>query len=643
MLGGVFAQEIPRANLVEEANLLEKPEEQSYIYALDAYAYASRQQGEFYKKREYGLAGKLFFRYLEKFPNHKNAKGARYYLGVCYVKIGRLKEARIEFDKIIKKYKQGEFVVKAAKYMAYDSEFSKNYKRAQSYYKVVAEKSEGGVEQYEAKFNLGLCALKIDRKNEAISYFKAAVKDIPRTSIYYQQSLHKLAHLQREKGLVEDSLKTFTLLAQEGVTPKLRSEGTFFMGLSLYQQGKFKEADEAYKKVLAMDDLEWKPQALISVMSVKYAEGDYKGVIRDSISPGVILPADLRARKDILGGQSYLKMKEYREAIQSFNQVIKGYPNTGESFEAGYRKILCYYNLKSGLVSDQVNQFIEKYGRTYGDHTFMHKALLLQAETFFEEKSYEAAAKVYRQIDVEKVGEGNELSVYYKRAWCYHELGRHRDAIDSFTRFLSRYPDDPRKLQILNIRANNYAKLENRKEAIADLEEVIKLSPETLLAASATQSAARLYKEEEEFEKMISKYQDLLSKFEDLEKPVLANASYWCGWGFFKLEKFKEALPYLNKAKTMDAGAYVKKIALLEVLSNYQLKDKPAMVVALKAAIEQGVGNDIPMGIYRWVGSQCFKAGEFSDAQIFFKHGRNKIISRGNSCSLLEVISSCAV
>ena len=31
------------------------------------------------------------------------------------------------------------------------------------------------------------------------------------------------------------------------------------------------------------------------------------------------------------------------------------------------------------------------------------------------------------------------------------------------------------------------------------------------------------------------------------------------------------------------------------------------------------------MGIYRWVGSQCFKAGEFSDAQIFLSMGVTKL------------------
>ena len=90
----------PEGEAVKQEN---KPSEE------DVYkeAYQNFLQGEFEKARQ------KFIKYLEDYPNSKNAGNAQYWIGECFYSQKKYEEAIIEFFKVIKKYPKGNKVAAA--------------------------------------------------------------------------------------------------------------------------------------------------------------------------------------------------------------------------------------------------------------------------------------------------------------------------------------------------------------------------------------------------------------------------------------------------------------------------------------------------------------------------------------------------
>lgn len=613
----LFAQEeIPKAHIelaVDPANDLFRRGESLYINGVN-----SKNATE----RRILLKGaiKQLRNYIKKFPKHANTATATYYLGASYFQMADMPNARKYFRKVINTYKTGKDVAKSANYLAYDAEFNKNYRLAANYYGIVARSSKNRIYIEKGYYRQALCYKILKNNTKALEAYENLAKHTRPSSKRHQTARLAAAHLHYKSKNYNLALPHYLAIAKEGNESNNRAEATYFSGICHAQLSDFEASEKAYNKVLQLPESKWKPHASVAIMANQLAQKQYKKVIETHLKPNIRFTGRIADKRLLIAGQAYLKLGNMPDAIDTFNQIIIKKRNSMEEFEAHYRKILCYYNLKSHLVTKQVNTFIRRYGKQFSKHPFMHKALVLQAETLFEEKSYEKAAKVYKQIKINLVAEANRPSVLYKKAWCLAEAKDHRNAIKSFSNFLSKYPEDPRNAQIYGKRAKSYLEINDPISAIKDYKKVVKLAPNTKLAALAYQSSARTYKKQGKYTSMLEQYEKLLT-IEELEPHVMLNAHYWAAWGHYKSNTFKKATKHLQAAIKLDQGSYKKQLGLLSVLTYFNLKDKKNCVIAAKNANLAGIADQIPMGIYRWLGTQCYKAGEFPDAQEFLARG----------------------
>ncbi|OGL43814.1 MAG: tol-pal system protein YbgF [Candidatus Schekmanbacteria bacterium RBG_16_38_11] len=99
----VPAPEVKTQPEVEEAKQENKPSEE------DVYkeAYQNYLKGEFEKARQ------NFSKYLELYPNSKNAGNAQYWIGECFYSQKKYREAILAFFEVIKKYPKGNKVAAA--------------------------------------------------------------------------------------------------------------------------------------------------------------------------------------------------------------------------------------------------------------------------------------------------------------------------------------------------------------------------------------------------------------------------------------------------------------------------------------------------------------------------------------------------
>jgi len=596
-----------------------KRAEQIYQLAIQAGEAKNKKNEQTYHNR----AIKLLTDYLNKFPKHKNAEAATYYLGSSYYQLNQTAPARKLFLRVVNSWKKGPYVAQAANHLGYDAYVGKKYDLAAKYFGITAANATDPTDVQRSLFQQGQCHQITGKSDKAhASFMKILEQDKP-VPLYRQQAHLRLGHLSSAEKEYVKAIQHFQALQRPEVPAKLVAEATFHVGLAQVQLKQFKEAETSYNKVLKIKDDVWKPHARIALMSARYTAKDYKGVIAYHRGSVAKLPKSLEAKRNILAGQAYLKLKQYNDARKAFEFVEVNMAGTMEAFEAGYRRILCYYNIKSEFVPQQVERFISSYGKQFGKHTYIHTARLLKAETLYDAKRYKEASAVYAQIDPNAVSANNRPGLLYKQGWCFAGTGNHQAAAKSFGLFIKSYPKDERVPQVLAMRGKTYMALDNKVSALRDFDAVIEKAPKSKLASIAWQSTAKLRKESKDYNDMVRRYRSLLTNFKDLPVHTQVNANYWIAWGYYKLEKHKNAIPYLTAATNLDKGAYKNQLNMLGVLCNFKLKRKDDLKKAVKAANLAGLADDVPVAIYRWLGIQCFSASEFPDAAHFLKRGVN--------------------
>lgn len=559
--------------------------------------------------------------YLQRFPNHANSAAATYYLGECYYHSGSLDDGKRVLHSVINRYRKGRYVALASNRLGYDAVSQKKYGQAAVHFGRVATMASTAQERYRGRYQQASCYRYNGQTDDAIRCYSLieVAQDAPAN--YRENAKLKLGHLYVAKKDNDKALEKFQALMLPAVAANLRIEATLNVGLLSLKKKDIETADRCFKSVLLSKEEKFKPSAQAALMNSMYTAKNYQGVldvIQRGNHPGT---RQTEAIKYAIAGRSAYQLKFYHEAIKLFAQAERQVPLSPEAFEAGYFRLLCFYNIKGANIPMQVDAFLEIYQKQHPKHERIHKALLMKAETLFDSGEHRAAAAAYNQIDSSIIGESNKANLFYKRGWCLSMSGDHNGAVRSFAHFINKYRDDERAPSVIARRGKSYLALGDRASALKDFDLLIQRFPKDKLAALAWQNSARIKKEDQDYGDMIRRYEAMLEGFPDLKKDTVSNARYWIGWGNYQLKRYAEALPALEQASQLDPDKYGFNGGMLIVFSAYSMKDKDRLQKAVDAIRKMLKQDKIPAPIFRWLGTQCFNAGEMKEAQRYLSLG----------------------
>jgi tetratricopeptide (TPR) repeat protein len=134
------------------------------------------------------------------------------------------------------------------------------------------------------------------------------------------------------------------------------------------------------------------------------------------------------------------------------------------------------------------------------------------------------------------------------------------------------------------------------------------------LASFAWLESARMRRSESNIVDMIVRYQGLLQNVKNLSDNLVAEANYWIGWGKVKTNAAKEAVPFLEKARTLRPDAYRKHAGILLALGYFASQDPLKLAAEINLAIEGDYETDIPDQAIQWSGMQSYNAGDYASA-----------------------------
>ena len=313
-----------------------------------------------------------------------------------------------------------------------------------------------------------------------------------------------------------------------------------------------------------------------------------------------------------------MRLKKPQDALGHFREVerlVK--PEADLAFEASYYRLLCFFEIEGRHVPEQVDAFLKLYRKSRADDTRIHTALLMKAETLFANKNIPEAAKVYSEINAERVGEKNRPGLLYQRGWCLVEAGDPQGAVRSLSDFIVKYPEDARVAPAYAKRAQAHAAAGDMAKAVADYDHLTRPGTPAELVAHAWLESARLRRAEGNLKEMIARYQSLLEQVKELDVKLQAEANYWVGQGLTKTNAAKEAVPYLEKARSLRAETYAKHAGLLLTLGYFASQDAPKTSAEIDTAIRMDYAMEIPVQVVQWAGMQAYNAGDYEAAARF--------------------------
>ena len=581
--------------------------------------------------------------YIERFPAHVNTPAASYYLGECFYQSGAIDNAKRILTGVINRYRKGRYAALSSNRLGYDAFHNKKYAQAAVYFRRVAEHSDTAEERYRGRYQEASCYRFSGDSNAAIQAYTLVEQAQDAVPVYRENASLRLAHLYLEKKNTDKAKEKFSVLLLPRVKDDIRIEANYHSGLIALQEKDNTLAGGYFKTVLLSTDIRFKSGAQAALMNTMFADKNYQGVL-DTIKRGEYKgkPAT-EAVKYTIAGKSALQLKSYHAAIKYFGLAERQVPLSKAAFTAGYYRLLSFFNIKGANIPQQVEAFLEIYQERYPKHERIHKSRLMKAETLFDNGKSRLAADAYNRVDSTLVGKDNRANLFYKRGWCLSESGDHNSAVRNFTDFLNAYGEDERASYAIARRGKSYMALGDRDSALKDFDLLIQRFPRHKLAALAWQSSASIRKENKDYKDMIRRYDAMLESFPDLQKKTVVNARYWIGWGYYQLKDYEKSINALQEPLKADPEAYGFKAGMIMVYCNYALKDKEGLQKTVDSVQALGKGDKIQDPIYRWLGVQCFNAGEVKSAERYLSLGATELEPRQTPKSYWKMLGSMRV
>jgi tetratricopeptide (TPR) repeat protein len=617
LTGCLVCAQVPKAEPVDPVL---RPDSPNDLFLRGKNLYDSAQSATDLDNRleTFSRAADIFTVYLNEFPNHPNAEMAWWYLGNSRYQGGHMEEGKRCFHTLLNRFGKGKWAAAAAYTLAADHYNKTEYNLAAPLFERFAQNAAKPEDKARGSYFAGTCYRLLNRDREAIGAFQKVLID-PAGSLFAPQSKLALAHLMVKAGKLPEALALYEEIVASPAAVKLRGEAALHAALTSIKLEQPDLAEKYLRMILSTTGMEdSRVDAQTALMSISFANEDYAAVVKTYRGTPLKATGEKEATRLMIVARSYMRLKQPQDALTNFREVerlVK--PENEMAFQASYYRLLCFFQIEGRHLPEQVDAFLKLYRRAYPDDPRIHTAMLMKAETLFADKDIAGAAKVYSDISATRISEKNRPGLLYQRGWCLVEAGDPQGAIRSLSEFITKYPEDARVPSAYAKRAQAYAASAETGKAIQDFDHLTTAGMPPELTSFAWLESARLRRKEGNLPDMIARYKSLLENVKHLNPKLQAEANYWVGQGLTKANSPKEAVPFLENARTLRPETYAKHAGLLLTLGYFASQEAKKTAAEIDTAIKLEYDGDIPQQILQWAGMQTYNADDFAAAARF--------------------------
>lgn len=588
------------------------------------YGYAEDSRDLDDKRRAYRMSIPLFREYLSQRPGEELVQQASYKLSMALLLTGDRDGAEQGFSSVIQRFRRGTWVALSAYRLAAQLYNRQDWSGAVPYFKVAAREATKDELAHKSIFYESRCLQMAGKTEEAITRLGDIVKNS--SNPYRDYARLAMGELHARAGRHEQALEAFEALLVPSVAPQERAQALVAAGVSASKLGQEAKARGFLDSTISSTGIQpkYKSRAQLALMQMSFASEQYEEAVKTFDAGEYPGERSVLANIYLIAGRSFVALDRHQEAIaQFFNSErlalsVKPEPLRKIGFEASYRRLNCFYSINGANIPTQVDAFAEAYEEENLGSPWLHKALLMKAETLFHEADVSRAAIAYNEVNPSALPVEMRADVYFKRGWCLADTGEYGRAAQNLSSFLATFPDHERFSEALAKRAHAYIKIGDRKSALKDLQILLERTPESDLASFAYQYCGKIHRDEQRWPEMIVSYQKLLAlPGTEIDQKSRADAQYWMGWGYYKQQKWTKAITHFKEARALLPARYREPAGVHIVLAAYSLLDSDQLKEGVDQLLSDAPHQQFPTRMLTWLGLERFSKGDYDAANRF--------------------------
>ncbi len=575
-----------------------------------------------YTQKEYQIAIKPFTDYARLYPKGPHAAEAWFKLGECYLRTDQSDEARRAYGEVVSRFPRSESAASANYRLGAFAYNAKEFARAATYFESCEQLTTDALVKLAATYNRALALKQTGQKKAALAAFRTVA--VSKTDNPYRETaLGELAAGALEAGNKEEALESFNGVIATAKDDGVLGDALIKAGLILNELGKSETALRNFKRAIDLKGLpkEARAIAVFGLIQGYYGKADYKGVIDTYVANATSMPGDdLRPKLLLMVGNAHKQKQSYRQAIEIYLMIEKQSPDAPESIEAGYQKLLAFYQLNDKDMPQFTESFEERYKPRYKDHEYLQMSRLIRADWWFGKADYAKAAEAFVGIDSKRVPEKVRASALYKRGFAETEAGKWNDAIGSLTEFISESPKDANLPVALAQRGISHKNVRAFDRALADFAAIIKDFPDSNAAEMAWYQSGLIKGEMRDIQGMIADFEGLVAKFP--KSAAAGDANFQIGRGYFDLktkESYGKALEPLRRAVSIDAGKWRDKAMPLLISCQYLREDVDGLAKEVDVYFESRRDAPVSPAVLTFLGQKYFERGNFKSSARYLR------------------------
>ncbi len=519
----------------------------------------------------------LLERFLTNYPNSPRVAEVNLLIGQCYFHQNKFLDALKKFEETLNQ-PNAKNIQDALLYWIAEVHFrANNFSRAEEYYQRIIDGFPNSSYTSAAYYSLAWCLFQEKSFAQSLGYFKTVEEKFPKETVSQDASFKIIECLYNLKDYpgIKDRVKSYLKLYYKD-TAKLPYL-YFYDAEADYYLNNFGSAINEYSKVIANT-------------------GDDK----------------IKALSGLGIAWSYLKLKQYQQAQDSFNQVDTA------NLEKASKDIFLLG--KAALMSEtkrlnEANQLYSELIQTNAEPLVLIQAYLGRADTLYNLAEYQKAIAVYKEA-LSKLSESSQQEIidklHYGLAWAYLKEGEFKSAIDEFKKIAKYTEDKIIKVAALCQVGDAYQDSGDYARAIEAYDNILKDYPDSFYSDYVQYQLGLTLLKSSNYEGAIMSFQNLRVNYPNSK--LLDDATYSLGLSYFQRENYNASVEVFERFQQEFKDSDLKPQGMYLLGTSFYNLGKFAEAIKVFEDIAKSYSRD----------TDLVQKAEYEIADCFYQMGKEK-------------------
>lgn len=310
--------------------------------------------------------------------------------------------------------------------------------------------------------------------------------------------------------------------------------------------------------------------------------------------------------------EAFFAKGEYGEALRAYSRV--NLDNSEVGALALYGRAYAQYNLKDfGNAIQAFNDFIRRNPR----HSRINDARLRLADSYYANRDFAAASRVYREAFNVRSGNLNDYALY-QYAQALYRAGNISEAINEFTNLAQRFPNSAYADRSLYVVGWIYFQNGNFNEAISRYKNLLQLYPRTNLAPMMYYSIGDSYFNIGRYDSAIVNYNMVINEYPN--SSAVFDAVNGLQYSYVAIGRPENAIALINDFVSKNPTvSFADQIYFKKGELNYSLRRYEQAKTSYKEFIANFPRSSLIPDAYFWVGKSAQMLNQNEEAIFNFR------------------------